>query len=202
MAAEDFDMVRVRRTTKMRLEALKGKKSFEGILNDMLNYFETTDIVPTSKIVSPVIAVQQQADRIIKVFRGSENTQNTQLKAIYEIVVNLSKQQITAPVVFDENEYIPVGAVQELLDKAKTLQDELNHEREEKSRLNTALEIMQKTNAGAPAQGGINKAKLLEIVQVLYEKKKVNAFSPSVYEIERTAFDGWIKRLNDEINKE
>src|SRR5659263_574007 len=77
-------------TTKNRLDALKGRKSYNAILEEMLSYFEQTAIPPASRITSPVTAMKEQSNRVIEVMRGVEKKQNVALNSIYELLKTVS----------------------------------------------------------------------------------------------------------------
>lgn len=51
---------------------LKGNKSHDAFVAEMLLYFETTGITPQSNVMPPNIAAKEQASRVIEVVRGIE----------------------------------------------------------------------------------------------------------------------------------
>ena len=80
MATNNNTQIKVKETTKLRLDLLKNSRTYDAVISDMLLYFETTGITPQSKIVSPAVAVKEQASRVIEVVRGIEKATNTKLK--------------------------------------------------------------------------------------------------------------------------
>lgn len=59
---------------------LKGSKSHDAFVAEMLLYFETTGITPQSNVMPPNIAAKEQASRVIEVVRGIEKSTNVRLK--------------------------------------------------------------------------------------------------------------------------
>lgn len=83
-----YKTIPVRESTKYRLDKVKGNKSYDSIVEEMVNYFEVSGISPTSNIVSPVIVMKEQANRIIEVMRGIEKAQKKEFDTISAKVKN------------------------------------------------------------------------------------------------------------------
>jgi hypothetical protein len=64
--------IRIKESTRFRLDMLKGNKSHDAFVAEMLLYFETTGITPQSNVMPPNIAAKEQASRVIEVVRGIE----------------------------------------------------------------------------------------------------------------------------------
>lgn len=174
---------------------LKGSKSQDAFISEMLLYFETTGITPQSNVMPPNIAVKEQASRVIEVVRGIEKSTNVRLKNIEQQLSALVRE----PKATGENpdEYMHISQVQELLEHSKGLERELRESREKNGRLQTELEIARQEKG---SQGkGCNTHKILEIVQRIDEVKKIPTFNDTAYEIDRNTFDMWVKRLKDEL---
>ena len=57
--------IRIKESTRFRLDMLKGNKSHDAFVAEMLLYFETTGITPQSNVMPPNIAAKEQASRVI-----------------------------------------------------------------------------------------------------------------------------------------
>lgn len=68
---------------------LKGNKSHDAFVAEMLLYFETTGITPQSNVMPPNIAAKEQASRVIEVVRGIEKSTNVRLKNIEQLLLSL-----------------------------------------------------------------------------------------------------------------
>ena len=86
--------VRVKESTKFRLDKSKGSKSHDAFIAEMLDYFDATGIMPQSKIASPAVTVKEQASRVIEVVRGVEKATNTRLKNIEQMLLRLVPGQM------------------------------------------------------------------------------------------------------------
>ncbi|WP_276530418.1 BfmA/BtgA family mobilization protein [Phocaeicola vulgatus] len=69
---------------------LKGNKSHDAFVAEMLLYFETTGITPQSNVMPPNIAAKEQASRVIEVVRGIEKSTNVRLKIPIAFVVRFA----------------------------------------------------------------------------------------------------------------
>lgn len=154
---------------------LKGNKSHDAFVAEMLLYFETTGITPQSNVMPPNIAAKEQASRVIEVVRGIEKSTNVRLKNIEQLLLSLVGEVKTPG--DNPDEYMHISQVQELLD----------------------LEIARQEK-GTPAVG-CNTHKILEIVERIDEVKKIPTFNDTVYEIDRNTLDMWVKRLKDELKR-
>lgn len=208
MAAAKDTSIRLKETTRFRLDNLKGSKTHDTFLGEMLTYFETTGIMPQSMMISPVVAVKEHANRVIEVVRGIEKTQKPTLKAILDAVSQLAAQQKNGslPAGANPDEYMHVNEVQKLLAEAERLRNENAHKDEELARMRTQLEIAGKKTPVADTTGGtVNvpaiKKTLLETVAVFDERKKPSTFNDDIYEFDRNTFDKWIARFRSDLNK-
>lgn len=196
MATNNNTQIKVKETTKLRLDLLKNSRTYDAVISDMLLYFETTGIAPQSKIVSPAIAVKEQASRVIEVVRGIEKTTNAKLKNIEQMVARLFPMQSDAENLHNSDEFMHLSQVQELLERAKEQERALARYKEQVQAMQTELENLRKH----PDEGqSVNVRKLLEVVERIDGMKKVQTFNDAAYEIDRNTFDLWIKRLKEEL---
>lgn len=201
MAGNNSEMVRLKSSTKIRLDQMKGKKSSDTFVDEMLTYFETLGITPGLRVVSPVVAVKEQASRVIEVVRGVEKTQTVILKSILDEVKKLSgtsrPQNLSSD--FNPDEYIHINQVQELLIKSEGLERQNISLQEEVNRLKTEVEINARKTPDE--RTAINSKVILEIIEHLEGLKRDSRFDPDIYEYDRNTFDQWIGRLKSEISK-
>lgn len=162
MATNNNTQIKVKETTKLRLDLLKNSRTYDAVISDMLLYFETTGITPQSKIVSPAVAVKEQASRVIEVVRGIEKATNTKLKNIEQMVSRLFPMQPDTENLHNSDEFMHLSQVQELLERAKEQEKALSRYREQVQGLQTELESVRRH----PDNGqGVNVRKLLEVVE-------------------------------------
>ena len=81
--------IRIKESTRFRLDMLKGNKSHDAFVAEMLLYFETTGITPQSNVMPPNIAAKEQASRVIEVVGGIEKSTNVRLKNIEQLLLSL-----------------------------------------------------------------------------------------------------------------
>lgn len=98
---------------------LKGNKSHDAFVAEMLLYFETTGITPQSNVMPPNIAAKEQASRVIEVVRGIEKSTNVRLKNIEQLLLSLVGEVKTPG--DNPDEYMHISQVQELLERSKQL---------------------------------------------------------------------------------
>lgn len=197
MASSTNNLIKVKDTTKVRLDLFKNSKTYDTVISEMLLYFETTGITPQSNVMPPNIAAKEQASRVIEVVRGIEKSTNVRLKNIEQLLLSLVGEVKTPG--DNPDEYMHISQVQELLDRSKQLEQEARENREKAGKLQTDLEIARQEK-GTPAVG-CNTHKILEIVERIDEVKKIPTFNDTVYEIDRNTLDMWVKRLKDELKR-
>lgn len=197
MASSTNNLIKVKDTTKVRLDLFKNNKTYDTVISEMLLYFETTGITPQSNVMPPNIAAKEQASRVIEVVRGIEKSTNVRLKNIEQLLLSLVGEVKTPG--DNPDEYMHISQVQELLERSKQLEQEARENREKAGKLQTDLEIARQEK-GTPAVG-CNTHKILEIVERIDEVKKIPTFNDTVYEIDRNTLDMWVKRLKDELKK-
>lgn len=201
MPKENDKQIKVKDITKITLDKWKGNKTYDCFIAEMLAYFEITGINPGSKIATPLVAVEAQATRVIQVVRGIEKDQSVFLKSILDHVKRLSGSSVTSeiPSGFNPDEYIHIDKVQELTGEMDKITQENARANGEIRKLQTELEIERKK---APAASGqVNIKTLLEILDVLDEKKQTSTFDPDSYRIDKSTFDKYIGRLKSELKK-
>jgi len=200
--ANEYKHIAVYLGTKSRIDALKGRKSYDDILIDMCSYFEISGIAPTSHITSPVAVMKEQSNRVIEVMRGVEKKQNIVLNSIYELLKAVSlgthnnkEESISA----DDENYIHVNDVKQLLDQYKELKKQ-NEKTEEKNKLllNEVEALKQLKSSGNSVDFEDNNI-LFEIIEKIDSLKKPSTFNNSIYEIDRNSFDAYISRLIEEL---
>lgn len=197
MASSTNNLIKVKDTTKVRLDLFKNNKTYDTVISEMLLYFETTGITPQSNVMPPNVAAKEQASRVIEVVRGIEKSTNVRLKNIEQLLLSLVGEVKTPGDTPDE--YMHISQVQELLERSRQLEQEARENREKAGKLQTDLEIARQEK-GTPAVG-CNTRKILEIVERIDEVKKIPTFNDTVYEIDRNTLDMWVKRLKDELKK-
>lgn len=197
MASSTNNLIKVKDTTKVRLDLFKNNKTYDTVISEMLLYFETTGITPQSNVMPPNIAAKEQASRVIEVARGIEKSTNVRLKNIEQLLLSLVGEVKTPG--DNPDEYMHISQVQELLERSKQLEQEARENREKAGKLQTDLEIARQEK-GTPAVG-CNTHKILEIVERIDEVKKIPTFNDTVYEIDRNTLDMWVKRLKDELKR-
>lgn len=202
MAGDKDQQIKVKNLTKVTLDKWKGSKTYDAFIAEMLTYFEVTGINPGSKIATPLVAVEAQASRVIQVLRGVEKDQSVFLKSILDHVKRLSGTVATpeAPAGMNPDEYIHINKVQELTDQMDKITQENAANQSEIRRLQTELEIERK-KAPEGVGGQVNVKSLLEIVDVLDDKKKSSTFDPDNYNIDKSTFDKYLARLRSELKK-
>jgi len=191
--SNSFKYVPVYESTKNRLDSLKGRKSYEVILDEMLSYFELTGITPSSRIISPDAVMKEQSSRVIEVMRGIEKKENITLNAIYDLLksVSLNVQQ---------NEKTETNK-SDLLERYEKL-EELYSASEEKNKSHLIeIELLKARTTSEDLNESVNTDRLLEIVETIEDRKKPATFNSSIYEIDRNVFDAWITRLKDELTR-
>ena len=200
--ANNYKHIAVYAGTKNRIDALKGRKSYDDILIDMCSYFEISGIAPTSHITSPVAVMKEQSNRVIEVMRGVEKKQNIAINSIYELLKAVSlgthnnkEESMSA----DDENYIPVDDVKQLLDQYKELKKQ-NEKTEEKNKLllNEVEALKQLKSSGNSVDFEENNI-LFEIIEKIDSLKKPSTFNNSIYEIDRNSFDAYISRLIEEL---
>jgi len=200
--ANEYKHIAVYLGTKSRIDALKGRKSYDDILIDMCSYFEISGIAPTSHITSPVAVMKEQSNRVIEVMRGVEKKQNIVLNSIYELLKAVSlgthnnkEESISA----DDENYIHVNDVKQLLDQYKELKKQ-NEKTEEKNKLllNEVEALKQLKSSGNSVDFEENNI-LFEIIEKIDSLKNPSTFNNSIYEIDRNSFDAYISRLIEEL---
>ena len=197
MASSTNNLIKVKDTTKVRLDLFKSNKTYDTVISEMLLYFETTGITPQSNVMPPNIAAKEQASRVIEVVRGIEKSTNVRMKNIEQLLLSLVGKVKTPG--DNPDEYMHISQVQELLERSRQLEQEARENREKAGKLQTDLEIARQEK-GTPAVG-CNTHKILEIVERIDEVKKIPTFNDTVYEIDRNTLDMWVKRLKDELKR-
>ncbi|MCS3273399.1 hypothetical protein NXV08_00200 (plasmid) [Bacteroides fragilis] len=131
--------------------------------------------MPKSMMVSPVVAVKEQASRVIEVVRGIEKSQKLTLKTILDLVNQIAAQQPTGHISNNTNpdEFMHINEVQELLSEAERLRQTNAQQNAELDKLRTQLEIAEKKHLQeAPPVGILLALKtLLETVDLFDEER-------------------------------
>ena len=203
--SNSFKYVPVYESTKNRLDSLKGRKSYEVILDEMLSYFELTGITPSSRITSPDAVMKEQSSKIIEVMRGIEKKENITLNAIYDLLksvsLNVQQNEKTETSKDDDENYIHVKDVEALIEQHKKLKESYSAS-EEKNKLHLReIELLKAGTTSEDLNESVNTDRLLEIVETIEDRKKPATFNSSIYEIDRNVFDAWITRLKNELTR-
>lgn len=202
--------IRIEDATTKRLSAFKGKKSYTTIIEEMINFFETTGMRVTDNVASPIIIVQQESARLQKIIRAIENKQNTLLKDILErsnFLVNASLNSVAdiSPVKDHEN-YMSIEEVRQLMDEYKKREEELKALREENVRLRMNIDTEKKKTALAASispssSSHINTKIISECLDKLVELKNATMFDSEKYTIRKSDFNMCIDTIREELKK-
>ena len=197
MASSTNNLIKVKDTTKVRLDLFKSNKTYDTVISEMLLYFETTGITPQSNVMPPNIVAKEQASRVIEVVRGIEKSTNVRLKNIEQLLLSLVGKVKTPG--DNPDEYMHISQVQELLERSRQLEQEARENREKAGKLQTDLEIARQEKGTSAV--GCNTHKILEILERIDEVKKIPTFNDTVYERDRNTLEMWVKWLKDELKK-
>lgn len=201
--ANNYKHIAVYAGTKNRIDALKGRKSYDDILVDMCSYFEITGIAPTSHIISPEVVVKEQSNRVIEVMRGVEKKQNIAFNSIYELLKAVSSSSHNndkdESIIENDENYMHLNDVKDLIDQFKELK-KLNEKTEAKNKLLlNEVEELKQQSPSLNSNDLVNTGVLLEIIDKIDALKRPATFNKDIYEIERNGFDAWISRLTKEL---
>ena len=203
--ANEYKHIAVYVGTKNRIDALKGRKSYDDVLVDICTYFETLGIKPTSHIASPVLVMKEQSNRVIEVMRGVEKKQNLAINSIYELLKNISlcapnfeKGESITISANDEN-YVHVSEVKPLIDQYKGLKKLFEKSEAENKLLSDKVEELKRLKSTEDSVYLVDNNILFEIIENIDSLKKTSTFNNSVYEIDRHRFDALINRLTEEL---
>jgi len=203
--ANEYKHIAVYVGTKNRIDALKGRKSYDDVLVDMCTYFETLGITPTSHIASPVLVMKEQSNRVIEVMRGVEKKQNLAINSIYELLKNISsgapnfeKGESITTSANDEN-YVHVSEVKHLIDQYKDLKKLFEKSEAENKLLSDKVEELKRLKSTEDSVDLVDNNIVFEIIENIDSLKKPSTFNNSVYEIDRHRFDALLARLLKEL---
>jgi hypothetical protein len=186
-------IIKTHESTKNRLDALKGRKSYNTLLEEMLSYFEQTGITPSSRITSPDAVMKEQSSRVIEVMKGVEKKQNITLDSIFQLLKSVS--------LGTQNSEETEAKKQDLLEQHKKLKESyFASEEKNKSHL-IEIELLKAKTTSVNLNESVNSNILLEITEQIDTLKKTATFNSGIYEIERVAFDAWIARLKNELTR-
>jgi len=203
--ATEYKHIAVYVGTKNRIDALKGRKSYDDVLVDICTYFETLGITPTSHIASPVLVMKEQSNRVIEVMRGVEKKQNLAINSIYELLKNISlcvpnfeKDESITINANDEN-YVHVSEVKPLIVQNKDLKKLFEKSEAENKLLSDKVEELKRLKSTEDSVNLVDNNILFEIIENIDSLKKTSTFNNSVYEIDRQRFDAFLARLIKEL---
>ena len=195
-----YKNIPVKELTKYLLDEIKGSQSYDSFVNDMVNYFKMTGISPQSNLVSPVLVMKEQANRIIEVMRGIEKSQK---KEFEKIKLHFDQTEISAinpGNILDTNNYLHISEVEELIQKTKDLSNQNENYAIEINKLRTEKETTKKTKA--ENKNSINPSKVDEILEKIQSLSKTNSFNPNILEFDKNTLNEWFKRLKKELKIE
>ena len=203
--------IRIDDITAKRLANFKERKSYTTIIDEMISFFENTGMRVTDNVASPIIVVQQESAKLQKIMRAIESKQNVLLKDILDrsnFLVNVS-QEVVAGVsdidssAQDDENYMHVKEVQEMMSAYKKLEAELKKSREENSRLiqeRDDAKIKSSKMTVSPTSA-INKKIISECLDKLIEKKSSPMFDTEKYTIRKSDFNMCIDTIREELKK-
>lgn len=204
--------IRIDDITTRRLSDFKGKKSYTTIIEEMINFFETTGMRVTDNVASPIIIVQQESAKLQKIIRAIENKQNMLLKDILErsnFLVNVSQKAAvevpsTPSAVPDDENYMHLEEVKELMDSYKRIEEKLKKSMEENSTLRLERDNM-KAKLLKPVVPvnipQINTKIISECLDKLIEKRNSAMFDGDKYTIRKSDFNMCIDTIRQELEK-
>ena len=204
--------IRIDDITTRRLSDFKGKKSYTTIIEEMINFFETTGMRVTDNVASPIIIVQQESAKLQKIIRAIENKQNMLLKDILErsnFLVNVSQKAAvevpsTPSAVPDDESYMHLEEVKELMDSYKRIEEKLKKSMEENSTLRLERDNM-KAKLLKPVVPvnipQINTKIISECLDKLIEKRNSAMFDGDKYTIRKSDFNMCIDTIRQELEK-
>jgi|SRR5665647_2840918 len=207
MGKNEYKTLNVYEGTKNRIDILKGRKSYDDIIDEMCSYFEQTGVAPSSRITSPVVAMKEQTNRVIEVMRGIEKKQNLSLDSIYDLLKHVSPGIQVAPTTpansetnkSESEDHISLDEVQDLMTNYKNLQEAFSKQKEKSRLLMNQVEEYKLNPTGNNSEEKVNTNVLLEIIERIEEAPKTSTFNKDTYEINRNVFDALISRLKSEL---
>jgi len=143
--------IQITEPIKYRLDRLKGNRSYDSFLEDVATYFETSGISPKSNVVSPVLTMKEQANRIIEVMRGIEKSQRKEFAFLSDQIKNAHFSQLTQ----DANE----AEAEETL---RSLISDNEKKEKENQRLRTRVEELEKS----PDPDGVDPVRKDDLMRV------------------------------------
>lgn len=202
-----MSMLRVDEITARRLADFKGKKTYNVIINEMIDFFVNTGMRVTDTVAAPIIVIQQESAKMQKMVRAIEAKQNTLLKDILEkanFLIRESQQEThSAPRPTDDENYMDVAEVQELMESYKNLQTEVSKKESQLKELRIELDnLKKKQEIQVPEEPNkMNKVIISECLDKLVEKKQGVMFDNDKYSIRKSDFNMCINTIREELNK-
>jgi len=83
---ERITSLRIKETTKAKLDLHKGSDSHDELLLIFLNYFDMTGVNPRQYTAHPIEETRKLADRVINIIKGIEKTTDDKLREILNTV--------------------------------------------------------------------------------------------------------------------
>lgn len=202
-----MSMLRVDEITARRLADFKGKKTYNVIINEMIDFFVNTGMRVTDTVAAPIIVIQQESAKMQKMVRAIEAKQNTLLKDILEkanfLIKEYQQETLSVSRPTDNENYMDVAEVQELMESYKNLQIEVSKKESQLRKLRIELDnLKREQSSSAPAEiSKMNKTIISECLDKLMEKKQGVMFDNDKYSIRKSDFNMCINTIREELNK-
>ena len=84
--------IRIDQDTKKRLDRLKGCRSYNLMIAEMLRNFEQTGIAPSSRMVYTEEMMKIQSNRIIEVLKDVEKRKSSSMDEILKLLERISTE--------------------------------------------------------------------------------------------------------------
>lgn len=186
--------IRIDTLVKTRLDAAKRGKGNSEFIDSMLNYFEVTNIEPSSIKFHPGIEVVQRVESIIKIIKNIEKTKLNPL---------LEKIDLLTPVSFNSNSTRASEVTDEEVNALASLVEKLNKENSEKEKLNSRLEseikiLKDKQNSVQSGNSIPNRTnEALELIDLIFDENNATFDRHSnSYIIPKGVYDKVLEKKN------
>lgn len=188
---EKMPVVKLDDAVKARLDRLKGKRTYNDYVEQMVSYFEVTKIVPETSFLPPTEEVKKQISRVIEVVRGIEKKQSAQLEAIRTSLLGRGDGN------GGDDDFISLQEAQELLDRYKALEGENQKLKDENKRLQILQEKKPLPQGDFSTEKSGNLPLAARILEDLEGKFEPDRFDPQYQRIDKSVLTQAISRIKD-----
>lgn len=162
---EQTTTIRIPSIIKARLEKAKGRKTHAEYIDAMLNYFEITNIEPSSIRTHPGIETINRIESVIKILKNIEKTKIDPILRLLNDRVPTSDvgEQIVEGVTVDQLNQV-LAKNEDLENQVKTLKEELS---------NAHLNLLSNANSSSVS----SNSELLELLESLLNVSNYKSLS-------------------------